>query len=376
MKYTVESLLKQKSNWDKDDFIFFGKIRESKQINKSCLSPWYISNFIIEDIDFKNLCQYILMCRMEKGHLYGIKETINELGSPKEIKQYIREYKYYLPELSKEDIYYFTTESNFAKFTQNDDLRNFLISTKDKILVYISKRDKMWGIGIDNSSSDKINPLKWKGKNILGFSLMEVRDKLMKGSYLPKLREYDFYNEELDEVETVLNINDDFIPPADTLREEKIVNLPSSSNFGLEQEINQVYQTRLKQDYILEKTIISDRIRQLLMKNLDLFEIDNFPNMLTYKELEDVFIFRNKVGCHLIIEKSSWDIRKYTYHWYFFGKEYYEDHTLNVEKIFDTYIEALEKAIEEYVERAYKGKDGKYYLKDIDGVYKRPTNNL
>ena len=69
---------------------------------------------------------------------------------------------------------------------------------------------------------------------------------------------------------------------------------------------------------------------------------------------------------------SSWDSKKYTFKWYFFGKGYYEEHSFNVERLFDTYIEALERAIEEYTERAYKGKDDRYYFKDIDGVYKRP----
>lgn len=375
MKYSVESLISQKKEWNKEDFIFFGKIRHGLKINKSCLSPFFLSNFIIDDIDFQNISQYLLKCKMEKGNFWEIKERLKHLVSSREIGNFTREYKKYLPDLSQEEIYYYTSEGNFAKFTQNEDLRKFLLNTADKILVYTTIRDKNLGIGLDINSLDITNPLKWKGENILGFSLMEVRGKLQNSSYTPQLIEFEYYNEELSQVEPVLNIADSFIPPSTTIREEKLVNLSTSNENDLAKEEDYKWRIYETQQKILEKTPISYKIKQVLKENKDLFELEEVKEDLTYKDLEDIILFRNKVGARLFIDKSSWDSKKYTFKWYFFGKGYYEEHSFNVERIFDTYIEALERAFEEYTERAYKGKDERYYFKDIDGVYKKLMKN-
>ena len=38
--------------------------------------------------------------------------------------------------------------------------------------------DSVWGIKMSESNQDAQNPLKWRGQNLLGFALMEVRDAL------------------------------------------------------------------------------------------------------------------------------------------------------------------------------------------------------
>lgn len=39
--------------------------------------------------------------------------------------------------------------------------------------------DRIWGIGMGKDNPNVENPLKWRGKNLLGFALTEVRDKLL-----------------------------------------------------------------------------------------------------------------------------------------------------------------------------------------------------
>ena len=65
-----------------------------------------------------------------------------------------------------------------AKFSQNKRLAEFLLSTKQKILVEASPVDKIWGIGLAENTSNIDNPLTWRGKNLLGFALMAVRQQL------------------------------------------------------------------------------------------------------------------------------------------------------------------------------------------------------
>ena len=57
-------------------------------------------------------------------------------------------------------------------------MKEFLLSTGDKILVEASPYDKIWGIGMKEGTPGIENPSNWKGENLLGFALMEVRDEL------------------------------------------------------------------------------------------------------------------------------------------------------------------------------------------------------
>ena len=74
-------------------------------------------------------------------------------------------------------------KGNIAKFSQNEKPLDLLLSTDDKILVEASPKDTVWGIGLDESSSEAIQPRKWIGENLLGFALMEVRDIQMTNEY-------------------------------------------------------------------------------------------------------------------------------------------------------------------------------------------------
>ena len=74
--------------------------------------------------------------------------------------------------------YAIVLNGNWCKFSQNRDLREFLLSTGDSVLVEASPYDGIWGIRLAVSSPEAQNPMKWRGQNLLGFALMEVRDEL------------------------------------------------------------------------------------------------------------------------------------------------------------------------------------------------------
>lgn len=68
------------------------------------------------------------------------------------------------------------------KFSQNEDLAQFLLSTGDLVLVEAAPWDKSWGCGTGYDDERTFDPAQWQGDNLLGKALMEVRGELKKAT--------------------------------------------------------------------------------------------------------------------------------------------------------------------------------------------------
>jgi hypothetical protein len=69
-------------------------------------------------------------------------------------------------------------EGSVHKFAADGALREFLLNTGDRVLVEASPVDRVWGIGLAADDAAASDPERWKGLNLLGFALMEARDRL------------------------------------------------------------------------------------------------------------------------------------------------------------------------------------------------------
>lgn len=65
-----------------------------------------------------------------------------------------------------------------AKFQQNEYLKRALKSTGSDDIIFADVDNVVWGAGLNAFSNDITDPQKWKGKNLLGKALKEVRDSL------------------------------------------------------------------------------------------------------------------------------------------------------------------------------------------------------
>ncbi len=65
-----------------------------------------------------------------------------------------------------------------AKFSQNAELKQQLLDTGDAWLVECAHSDTVWACGIRLNEDERFDSSKWRGQNILGFALMEVRSIL------------------------------------------------------------------------------------------------------------------------------------------------------------------------------------------------------
>ncbi len=87
----------------------------------------------------------------EKARLFKDYETLEEILSAenqKEIKDLGRKIKNFNEELWNREKYEIVKSGNLAKFSQDENLKEFLLSTGDKIIVEASPYDSIWGIGM------------------------------------------------------------------------------------------------------------------------------------------------------------------------------------------------------------------------------------
>lgn len=182
MKYNM-NLLKMAFDMspymNQDDFLYFwGHQEYYGKITKACLSQWYPCHFVIEGIRYNCAEQYMMA---EKARLFGDEETrikILQSTDPMKMKKLGRKVQNFDAKMWDEESGSIVIRGNLAKFKQNPELRDFLLSTEHKTLAEASPYDTIWGIGMTEAEAKKAYPHIWRGINKLGFALMEVRDEL------------------------------------------------------------------------------------------------------------------------------------------------------------------------------------------------------
>ena len=109
-----------------------------------------------------------------------VEKEIMNTSDPKLMKALGRKVRNFDPQVWDKLKYSIVLNGNYYKFTQNKEMMDFLLSTGDKILVEASPMDTIWGIGLGKDNEKAHNIASWRGKNLLGFALMEVRDEIRK----------------------------------------------------------------------------------------------------------------------------------------------------------------------------------------------------
>ena len=181
---SVEDIITAYENGQRLKFLFFWghSPKADGTVSKACLSQWWEAHFEVAGHTYLT-AEHWMMAR--KAHLFGDEEItakILEANSPGAAKSLGRQVKDF--EQSKWEAHRMAIEEegNYHKFNQNPDLKAFLLNTQNRILVEASPVDAIWGIGMAADHDSIKNPLKWRGKNLLGFALMNIRERLKANS--------------------------------------------------------------------------------------------------------------------------------------------------------------------------------------------------
>lgn len=142
------------------------------------LSNWYLSNFAVEGIPFSSMEQYMMykkaLCFGDKAIAMQILETM-DVSRIKELGRVVSGYDdNYWSGIRQIIVYHGLLE----KFRQNDDLKKHILNTGNAVLAECAVKDKIWGIGLSMKDPDRFDRAKWEGQNLLGYTLMMVRDSL------------------------------------------------------------------------------------------------------------------------------------------------------------------------------------------------------
>lgn len=142
------------------------------------LSNWYPSQFTVEKKTFSSMEQFMMY---RKAILFGdevVATNILATHDASQIKALGRQVSNYDEHIWNGIRQIVVYEGLLAKFLQNGDLKDELISTDEAILAECAVKDLIWGVGLSMKDPDRLDKTKWKGQNLLGYTLMMVREHL------------------------------------------------------------------------------------------------------------------------------------------------------------------------------------------------------
>lgn len=180
MYYTLSWIKSQVDQGNSPDFIFFWGHSNpaNKPAGKFVFSQWYPSTFVVDGKTYQTAEHWMMAGKARLFENYDLLEKIlkaEKPGAAKDLGRQIQGFDETQWSAAKFEI---VKTGNFHKFSQHRVLKEYLLSTGNKILVEASPNDFVWGIGLAENSKGIENPHNWGGENLLGFALMEVRDLL------------------------------------------------------------------------------------------------------------------------------------------------------------------------------------------------------
>jgi len=142
-------------------------------------SQWAKYNFTDEYGVTYNCAEQYMMA--QKAEIFNDTEMYNKImasSDPREQKAFGRKIKGFNDEEWDKYKIKIVHDGTYLKFSQHPELKKYLLSTGNKIIVEASPYDRVWGIGLSETDPKRFDPKLWRGQNLLGFIITQVREQL------------------------------------------------------------------------------------------------------------------------------------------------------------------------------------------------------
>ena len=142
------------------------------------LSNWFYSDFVKDGVMYTSMEQYMMH---RKALTFGDTEiaekimSASDFGEIKALGRQVQNYDDRVWSGIRQIVIY---EGLLEKFRQNPRLKEHLLAPGDALLAECAFNDRIWAIGLTMQDSNRFDIEKWRGQNLLGFALMQVREKL------------------------------------------------------------------------------------------------------------------------------------------------------------------------------------------------------
>ena len=155
--------------------------RPDGRIGAGCLSQWWESPFTVDGVRYPTAEHWMMA---EKARLFGdtqAEAAVLAAGHPSVAKNAGRRVRGFDEGVWTRERFRIVVEGNVHKFRSDAGLREFLVGTGERVLVEASPLDRVWGIGWAAQDPEAGDPERWRGLNLLGFALMEARERVREG---------------------------------------------------------------------------------------------------------------------------------------------------------------------------------------------------
>ncbi|WP_328942292.1 NADAR family protein [Streptomyces sp. NBC_00250] len=177
----IEALTQQVSRGDRVKWLHFWGHRPHPdgRLSASCLSQWWPAPFVVDGVSYATAEHWMMAAKARLFEDAEAERAALTAGTPAEAKKAGRLVRGFDDTVWARERFGIVVEGSVHKFSSDEALRAYLLGTRGRVLVEASPLDRVWGIGLAADDPRAQDPARWRGDNLLGFALMEARERLL-----------------------------------------------------------------------------------------------------------------------------------------------------------------------------------------------------